>query len=200
LKKKNEAAEEEDDEPVEVIPVAESTPPRSPYKQMAQIQIGPRGQPTETLAPRAGAGQTGPTGSAVWPPPPPTPPSGPVTTTPPPPSSGDSSTAPPPQDPTAAGKQPPLRSPHRGPNPSPLRPPHEIELPGSSTGGLGSSSPALRAMGNGVGWWWSGEERRWCAAPVRRTEVEEAMRWGTGGCFQKELRCTIEKGAGACYG
>jgi hypothetical protein len=115
LKKKNEAAEEEDDEPVEVIPVAESTPPRSPYKQMAQIQIGPRGQPTETLAPRAGAGQTGPTGSAVWPPPPPTPPSGPVTTTPPPPSSGDSSTAPPPQDPTAAGKQPPLRSPGHQP-------------------------------------------------------------------------------------
>jgi hypothetical protein len=26
------------------------------------------------------------------------------------------------------------------------------------------------------------------AAPVRRTKVEEATKWGTDGCFQKKLR------------
>jgi hypothetical protein len=46
---------DKDDELVEVIPVPESTPPRSPYKQTARIRIGPRGRPTGTLAPREGA-------------------------------------------------------------------------------------------------------------------------------------------------
>jgi hypothetical protein len=84
---------DKDDEPIKVIPVPESTPPRSPYKQMARIHIGPRGQPTRTLSPREGAREAGPdsleAGSTMWPPPPPPPPSGPVTTTPPPPSSDD---------------------------------------------------------------------------------------------------------------
>jgi hypothetical protein len=31
---------------------------------------------------------------------------------------------------------------------------------------------------------------------MRHIKAEEAMRWGTGGYFQKELRCTREKGAG----
>jgi hypothetical protein len=31
---------------------------------------------------------------------------------------------------------------------------------------------------------------------VRHIKAEEAMRWGTGGYFQKELRCTREKGVG----
>jgi hypothetical protein len=42
---------DKDDEPVEVILVPESTPLRSPYKQTTRIWIGPRGQPTGTLAP-----------------------------------------------------------------------------------------------------------------------------------------------------
>jgi hypothetical protein len=47
--------EEDDDEPVEVIPVHES-PPRWPvYKQMTRIQIGPQGRPTETIASRTDA-------------------------------------------------------------------------------------------------------------------------------------------------
>jgi hypothetical protein len=103
----DEAAEEEEDDVVivtigvvEVIPVPESTPPRSPYKQMTRIRISPQGRPIRTLALREGTREVGPdspeVGSAVWPPPTPPPLSGPVTTTPPPPSSGDSSTAPPP--------------------------------------------------------------------------------------------------------
>jgi hypothetical protein len=87
------AVEDKDDEPVEIIPVPKSTPPRSPYKQTTRIQINPRGRPTETLAPREGAREAGPdspeAGSTVWPPLPPLPPSGPATTTPPPSSSGD---------------------------------------------------------------------------------------------------------------
>jgi hypothetical protein len=105
---------DKDDEPVEVIPVLKSTPPRSSYKQTTQIQIGPRGLPIKTLAPRVGAREAGPTGSTVWPLPPPPPPSEPFTTTPPPPSISDSSIAPPSQDPTVGGKQPPLWSPIRG--------------------------------------------------------------------------------------
>jgi hypothetical protein len=84
---------DKDDEPIKVILVPESTPPRSPYKQMARIHIGPWGQPTGTLSPREGAREAGPdsleAGSTMWPPPPPPPPSGPVTTTPPPLSSDD---------------------------------------------------------------------------------------------------------------
>jgi hypothetical protein len=108
---------DKDDEPVEVITVPESTPPRSLYKQMARIRIGPRGRPTETLAPREGAREASPdsleAGSAAWPLSPPSHLSGPATTTPPPPSSGNSSITPPPQDPTAASEQPPLQSPNR---------------------------------------------------------------------------------------
>jgi hypothetical protein len=103
---------DKDDEPIEVISVPESTPPRSMYKQMARIWIDPRGRPTGTLAPREGAREAGSNSpevrSVVWPPPPPPPPSGPATTMPPPPSSGDSSTALPPQDPAVASEQPPL--------------------------------------------------------------------------------------------
>jgi hypothetical protein len=84
---------DKDDKPIKVISVPESTPPRSPYKQMARIRIGPRGRPTGTLSPREGAREAGPdsleAGSTMWPPPLPPPPSGLVTTTPPPPSSGD---------------------------------------------------------------------------------------------------------------
>jgi hypothetical protein len=66
----DEAAEEEeddvvvvavidkDDEPVEIIPVPESMPSRSPYKQTVRIRISPRGRPTGTLAPRNGARET----------------------------------------------------------------------------------------------------------------------------------------------
>jgi hypothetical protein len=43
---------------------------------------------------------------------------------------------------------------------------------------------------------WRGGERRRCAAMVRRIKAEEAMRWGTGGYFQKEPRRTREKGRG----
>jgi hypothetical protein len=50
---------DKDDEPVEVIPVPESTPPRSLYKQTTRIRIGPRDQPTRTLALREGATQAG---------------------------------------------------------------------------------------------------------------------------------------------
>jgi hypothetical protein len=35
---------------------------------------------------------------------------------------------------------------------------------------------------------WRGGERRRHAGSVRLTEAEEAMRWGTGGCFQKKLQ------------
>jgi hypothetical protein len=98
IKEEDEAAGEEeddvvviaiidkDDESVEVISVPESTPPRSSYKQMTRIRIGPCGRPTRTLASREGAREAGSdspeAGSAVWPPPPPPPPSEPVTTTP----------------------------------------------------------------------------------------------------------------------
>jgi hypothetical protein len=104
------AVVDKDDEPVEVIPVPESMPPRPVYKQTAWIRIGPWGRPIGTLAPRMDARETSPnsyeTESGMWPPPP----SGPVTTVPPPPSSGTSNTAPPPQDPITANEQPPLRS------------------------------------------------------------------------------------------
>jgi hypothetical protein len=43
---------------------------------------------------------------------------------------------------------------------------------------------------------WRGGEQCQCAEPVRCIEAEEAMRWGIGGYFQKELRRTREKGAG----
>jgi hypothetical protein len=43
---------------------------------------------------------------------------------------------------------------------------------------------------------WRGGERRRRAATVRRIEAEEAMRWGTGGYFQKEPWRTREKGGG----
>jgi hypothetical protein len=83
-------------EVIKVIPVPESTPPRSPYKQTTRIWIGPRGRPTGTLAPKERAREAGPdspeAGSVVWPPLPPPPLSGPVTTTPPP------------QDPTAVSE------------------------------------------------------------------------------------------------
>jgi hypothetical protein len=62
------------DEPVEVIPVPES-PTRLAYKQTARIRIGPRGRPTGTLALQISARVAGwdstETKSAVWPPPPP---------------------------------------------------------------------------------------------------------------------------------
>jgi hypothetical protein len=48
---------DKDDEPVKVIPVPESTPPRSSHKQTARIRIGPRGRPTGTLAPRGVQGK-----------------------------------------------------------------------------------------------------------------------------------------------
>jgi hypothetical protein len=51
---------DKDDEPIEVIPVPKSTPPRSSYKQTARIQIGPRGRPIGTLAPRMGAREASP--------------------------------------------------------------------------------------------------------------------------------------------
>jgi hypothetical protein len=50
---------DKDDEPVEVIPITESMPPRSSYKQTTQIRIGPWGQPTGTIAPREGAREAG---------------------------------------------------------------------------------------------------------------------------------------------
>jgi hypothetical protein len=53
-------------------------------------------------------------------------------------------------------------------------------------------------MGKGVGSVveWRGGERRRRATPVRRPEVEEAMRWGTDECFQKKLRRKREGGEG----
>jgi hypothetical protein len=73
-------AEEEDDEPVEVIPVPESRPRRMTYKQRTRIRIGPWGQSTGPLAPRTNAREISrdspEIGSAVWPPPPPSPSSG----------------------------------------------------------------------------------------------------------------------------
>jgi hypothetical protein len=60
VEEEDEAAREEDDvviidkdgKMVEVIPIPESTPLRSPYKQTARIRIGPWDRPTGTLAPR----------------------------------------------------------------------------------------------------------------------------------------------------
>jgi hypothetical protein len=109
---------DKDDEPIEVISVPESMPPRSTYKQTTRIRIDPRGRPTRTLASREGAREAGPdsleVGSVVWPLPPPPPLRGLATTMPPPPSSGNSSIAPPPQDLAAASEQPPLQSPIEG--------------------------------------------------------------------------------------
>jgi hypothetical protein len=110
--------EEDDDEPVKVIPVLESPPRRSMYKQTTRIRIGPRGRPTGPLAPRTGAREAGwdspETGSVVWLPPPPPPTSGAVTIAPPPPLSGASTTAPPPQDTATANESPSLWSPIGG--------------------------------------------------------------------------------------
>jgi hypothetical protein len=84
--------EEDNDGPVEVILVTNPSPLRPTKKQTTRIWIGPRGQPTGTLAPWTGAreaGQISPmTGFEVWPPPPPPPPCRPVTTMSPAPSSG----------------------------------------------------------------------------------------------------------------
>jgi hypothetical protein len=83
------AEEEDDGEPVKVILVPDSTPPRPAYKQMARIWIGSRGRLTRTLALRTGAGEadqiSSEIGSEVWPPPPPPPPGRAVCNEPPPP-------------------------------------------------------------------------------------------------------------------
>jgi hypothetical protein len=66
-----------DDDPVKVIPVPNSTPPRPAYKQTVRIRISPRGRPTRTRAPRMDVREANPesskTGSGMWPPPPPAP-------------------------------------------------------------------------------------------------------------------------------
>jgi hypothetical protein len=94
------AEEEDDDEPVEVIPVSESPPKRPAYKQTARIRIGPWGRPTGTLVPQTGARETGQisseTGSEVWPPPPPLPLGGAIRTELPPPQPIIAMTPPPP--------------------------------------------------------------------------------------------------------
>jgi hypothetical protein len=63
------AEEEDDNEPIKVIPMPDSTPPRPTYKQTARIRIGPQGRPTKTLAPRMSAREasmnSSETGSAV---------------------------------------------------------------------------------------------------------------------------------------
>jgi hypothetical protein len=110
------AEEEDDDEPIEVIPVPDSTPPRSAYKQTVRIRIGPWGRPTETLALRTGAGEAGrispEIGSEVWLPPPPPPPGRAVRNeqSPPPPPTV-AMTPPPPPPP------PPLQQEHITPPP-----------------------------------------------------------------------------------
>jgi hypothetical protein len=76
--------EEDDDDSVEVIPMPESPPRRSAYKQTTRIRIGPWGRPTRILASRMSAGEASreslETRSAVWPLPPPPPTSGAITT------------------------------------------------------------------------------------------------------------------------
>jgi hypothetical protein len=93
------AEEEDDDEPVEVILVPDPTPPQLAYKQTSQIRIGPRGQPTRTLALRTGAREvdqiSSETRSEVWLPPPPSPPGRALCNEPPPPPSTVSMTPPP---------------------------------------------------------------------------------------------------------
>jgi hypothetical protein len=107
--------EDDDDEPVKVIPVPES-PPRPKYKQTARIQIGPRGRPIETLEPQTGASEASwvspETGSEVWPPPAPPPMSGTVRTESPPPLPTIAMTPPPPPPPP-----PPLHQEHTTPPP-----------------------------------------------------------------------------------
>jgi hypothetical protein len=155
------AVAEEDNEPIEVIPVPDSTPPQQAYKQTAQIRIGPRGRPTKTLALRMSAREASlnspETISVVWPPPPPPPPSRPVTTAPPPPSSGTSSTALPPQDPATVSEEPPLQSPiggrilHRFAHlMKPSRPGHRPVLGTFSTGLEGHGGRG--GIGGGVEW------------------------------------------------
>jgi hypothetical protein len=70
-----------------------------------------------------------------------------------------------------------------------LHPPHKTEPPGSLTEGLGSSSPALRAMGEGGGVG-GGVERRGAAQTRCVGEAHQGGggdEVGTGGYFQKEL-------------
>jgi hypothetical protein len=92
------AMEEDDDQPVKVISVPESSPMPA-YKHMTWIQIGPRGRPIGILAPRTGAREVGRVspeiGSEVWLPPPPPPPTITMTPLPPPPLQQENNTLPP---------------------------------------------------------------------------------------------------------
>jgi hypothetical protein len=191
--------EEDDDEPIEAILVSESPLRRLAYKKTTWIQIGPRGRPTKTLAPRTGAREVDrdspKTGSAVWPPPPPPPPTSRVVTTAPPLlSSGALSTAPPPQDLAATNESPPLRSPIGG---RILHRFAHLAKP-SCLGhqpGLGIFLTSLECHGS-RGWsqWWSGVEWRG-AAPARCAgEVDRGGGSGERWRSQAELRHTQDKG------
>jgi hypothetical protein len=110
------AEEDDEEDPVEIIPVLGS-PPRPAPRHMTRIQVGVQGRPTGTLAPRSEVREVdwwSPVSrSDVWPPPPP-PPSDTMTPTLPPLQQEEITTP------------PPLLSPVGGLDPPPVHPSHQL--------------------------------------------------------------------------